>query len=133
MSISVRGIVFLAAFLAVANGQGCSICGDGKSVTKPDAIFEFPGYSPAPCGELQTVGQNGGVPLENCPQLPLLIGVCACAPSPTVETASPVLKTTRPPSKKPIATRPTTRKPTTRKPTTRKPTTRRPPTKKPAL
>ncbi|KAI2509737.1 hypothetical protein MHU86_4719 [Fragilaria crotonensis] len=114
--MSCRGTLFLAVFFAVANGQGCSICGDGKSITAPDAIFAFPGVDPIGCGELQTAGRNGEISLENCPVLPALIAACACAPdsgtSPTrapMGTASPALKPTRRPTLKPTTlVKPTT-------------------------
>ncbi|KAI2507625.1 hypothetical protein MHU86_6812 [Fragilaria crotonensis] len=61
-----------------SNAQGCSVCGDGKVVSAPDAIFAFPGFDPVPCGDLQQAGLEGRVALENCPVLPNLIGVCLC-------------------------------------------------------
>lgn len=43
----IRALI-LSSFVATATGQavappgGCLICGDGKVVTEPDAVFEFP-------------------------------------------------------------------------------------------
>jgi hypothetical protein len=37
-----RSIV-LATLVAFASAQGCSVCGDGKEVGNPEAIFAFPG------------------------------------------------------------------------------------------
>jgi hypothetical protein len=104
----IRALV-VASFVAAATGQavappgGCLVCGDGNVVGAPDAIFSFPPFPEAPCGILQTAGLTGEIPLDQCPFLPGLIGVCACAagelptdaPAPTdapvpAPTAAPV-------------------------------------------
>jgi len=74
----------LTLFLVVtsASGQtGCSVCGDGKAVTAPSAVFSFPSQPPIPCGMLQDAGMNGYIPLEQCVFLPPLLTMCGCAPS----------------------------------------------------
>jgi len=69
--------------------NGCSVCGEGKCVTSPDAVFLFPGQPSVPCGILQSAGLTGRIPLEQCEFLPALIGVCNCGvkeaePEPTL-------------------------------------------------
>jgi len=67
--------LLFAPFVA---GQ-CSVCGDGKSVTKPDAIFAFPGQPVVACGKLEEAGRDGTVPLNQCGFLPALIeDNCGC-------------------------------------------------------
>ncbi|KAI2511940.1 hypothetical protein MHU86_2456 [Fragilaria crotonensis] len=99
--MSFRGTLFLAVFFAVANGQGCSVCGDGKSVTAPDAIFEFPTFDPVACGELQTAGRNGEIPLDGCAALPPFIDVCACAPDSGPSPTGAPMGTAKPTTLKP--------------------------------
>jgi Leucine-rich repeat (LRR) protein len=84
--------------------SGCSVCGDKKIVTQPDAIFVFPGQPEARCGELQAAGEIGLVPLDQCSFLPDLIdNVCSCtlctpAPEPTQAPATlwPIVATLEP-------------------------------------
>lgn len=58
---------------------GCSICGDNKCTTKPDAPFSFPGEPAVLCGSLQAAGYAGFVPLSQCPFLPALVNdICGC-------------------------------------------------------
>jgi len=68
------------------NAKGCSVCGDGLQVTAPDEVFAFPGQPAVPCGDLEIAGENGQIPLAQCPFLPPLLTVCECAPI----TAAPV-------------------------------------------
>mmetsp|Transcript_20440 Transcript_20440/g.30340 ORF Transcript_20440/g.30340 Transcript_20440/m.30340 type:complete len:182 (-) Transcript_20440:4257-4802(-) len=94
---------------------GCSICGDGKCIGAPDAIFSFPGHPPVPCGTLETVGLTGSIPLSQCAFLPgLIVGLCECNPngigapiaSPPVANAAPVDLTEAPivpPTDAPVA------------------------------
>merc|ERR1711881_445239 len=56
----------------------CSVCGNLKQVGNPEAIFEFPGYDPIGCSELELAGVNGDIPPDTCVVLPYLIGVCGC-------------------------------------------------------
>mmetsp|Transcript_1040 Transcript_1040/g.1304 ORF Transcript_1040/g.1304 Transcript_1040/m.1304 type:complete len:891 (+) Transcript_1040:42-2714(+) len=61
---------------------GCNICGTSvnKCVTKPNAIFAFPGQPAVGCANLQLAGLAGMVPIEDCPMLPTLINdICGCA------------------------------------------------------
>jgi len=67
---------------------GCSICGTGKCVSIPDAIFEFPGEPATTCGNLQTLGYLGGIAAEECAFIPGFIPQCGCSddgspPAPT--------------------------------------------------
>jgi len=58
--------------------DGCSICGDGKCVTAPSAVFTFPGQPTVPCNLLQTAGLTGEIPLDQCAFLPALVAMCEC-------------------------------------------------------
>ena len=58
----------------------CEVCGPGKEVKNPNAIFNWPGQEPVSCEKLQLAGQIGGLPADSCPLLPRLIGVCGCGP-----------------------------------------------------
>jgi len=72
---------------------GCSICGEGKCVTNPDAIFRYENQPEAPCGGLQTVGYSGSIDLSFCsffPRLPEL-DVCGCAASTYAPSATPTI------------------------------------------
>lgn len=64
--------IILTTLIAASNAQ-CSVCGDGKEITKPDAVFAFPGQQAVPCGTLQTAGSEGLVPLDQCPFLPGIV------------------------------------------------------------
>eukprot|EP00547_Thalassionema_nitzschioides_P014247 CAMPEP_0194232680 /NCGR_PEP_ID=MMETSP0158-20130606/961_1 /TAXON_ID=33649 /ORGANISM="Thalassionema nitzschioides, Strain L26-B" /LENGTH=274 /DNA_ID=CAMNT_0038965477 /DNA_START=36 /DNA_END=860 /DNA_ORIENTATION=+ len=97
--------------------DGCSICGDGKEVGAPDAIFVFPGQPAVPCGLLEEGGREGTIPLAQCKFLVTLpeLDVCECqpiapipapitsppvtsAPDPESETVSPVVPPTQAPA-----------------------------------
>jgi len=85
-------VLFLSSLFAAANGQDgepCSVCGDGKEVTAPDAIFAFPGQPLVPCNNLQSAGAAGQIELASCAFLPGLIGICECADI-VVPTPAPV-------------------------------------------
>jgi len=60
------------------NGGGCSVCGDGKSVGNPHAVFAFPDQPSVPCGTLELAGATGRIPASACDVLPNLISVCGC-------------------------------------------------------
>jgi hypothetical protein len=70
--------------------NGCSVCGVGRCIGKPDAIFAFPGQPAVSCGDLQTAGEAGLVPLNQCPSLPLFLSDCECGTSGPEPTAPPV-------------------------------------------
>eukprot|EP00546_Thalassionema_frauenfeldii_P012688 CAMPEP_0178912008 /NCGR_PEP_ID=MMETSP0786-20121207/10018_1 /TAXON_ID=186022 /ORGANISM="Thalassionema frauenfeldii, Strain CCMP 1798" /LENGTH=609 /DNA_ID=CAMNT_0020584531 /DNA_START=108 /DNA_END=1937 /DNA_ORIENTATION=- len=75
----------------VVPDNGCSVCGEGKCITNPDAIFEWPGQPAISCYELQEAGYDGFVLTDECELLPPLVGVCGCAPAgvppaPTIST-----------------------------------------------
>lgn len=70
--------VLTLLFAPLVAGQ-CSVCGDGLSVTKPKEIFAFPGQPVVECGQLETAGKDGTVPLNQCGFLPPLIkDTCGC-------------------------------------------------------
>jgi len=78
--------------------DGCSVCGDGKKVTAPDAVFVFPGQPSVPCGVLQTAGESGSIPLDQCGFLAGLIPMCECGPAGvTPVTEAPVVSPTNAP------------------------------------
>merc|ERR1712232_523485 len=70
---------------------GCSICGEGKCITNPDAIFEYPDQPRVSCGSLQEVGYNGVIEMQYCKHFWRLpqIEVCGCAAPTLVPSASP--------------------------------------------
>jgi len=88
--------------VVVVNSQGCSICGDGKKITAPDAIFIFPGQPSVPCGALEAAGESGAIPLDQCGFLPPFVGLCECAPAPVTPvvpaTDAPFFPLTDPPT-----------------------------------
>lgn len=78
---------------------GCSVCGDGKCVGNPDAIFSFTDTPDVSCGVLEEAGLSGRIPLDRCPLLLGLIEtLCDCgshsnqigSPSPSVVATSHV-------------------------------------------
>ena len=74
--------VITAAFIAAANGSVmCSLCGDGKVVTAPDAkvSVELFGFT-LTCSELQENGINGMYELYKCAGLAAKMGPFKCAP-----------------------------------------------------
>jgi hypothetical protein len=79
------------------DSTGCSVCGFGLYVSKPEAIFAYPEQPEAPCGMLQEAGLNGVIPLNNCPFLPALIfDVCGCAGMPEPDTPVDLTKSPSP-------------------------------------
>jgi len=69
---------WMLASSTIVNGQ-CSVCGDGKEVGKPDAIFKFPGQPEVPCDILQAAGQTGQISQTQCDFLPSVINpICEC-------------------------------------------------------
>mmetsp|Transcript_6111 Transcript_6111/g.8944 ORF Transcript_6111/g.8944 Transcript_6111/m.8944 type:complete len:93 (+) Transcript_6111:433-711(+) len=81
--LTTRLFVLFACF-SFSNGQaaapdgGCLICGNGKVVAAPKAVFTFPGQPAVPCGQLQDVGLVGTIPLEECAILPDIPEINAC-------------------------------------------------------
>jgi hypothetical protein len=102
--------LIVASFVAAATGQavappgGCLVCGDGNVITAPDAIFRFPSQPTVPCDILQLAGLTGEIPLETCPFLPSLIGVCECMEGnlPAAPTDAPVPAPTDAPTPAPV-------------------------------
>merc|ERR1719204_3018579 len=85
-------IIFLIATLAnsvLGNGD-CSVCGEGKVVTNPEAIFSFPHQPAVPCGVLEKAGKDGKIHTKHCSILSSLIQeVCECdvnssSPAPSI-------------------------------------------------
>ena len=72
--------------------SGCSVCGPNQCVSAPEAVFEFTGQPPAPCGDLQNAGYSGQVDkVLQCPSLPSLIkDVCGCIPSNGEVVSNPI-------------------------------------------
>mmetsp|Transcript_2142 Transcript_2142/g.3078 ORF Transcript_2142/g.3078 Transcript_2142/m.3078 type:complete len:83 (+) Transcript_2142:920-1168(+) len=66
---------------SVGAQEACSVCGDGKVVTAPNAMFEFPNQPSVPCKILEHAGMNGYIPLDQCVFLPPLLTMCGCAPT----------------------------------------------------
>lgn len=62
--------------------DGCSVCGEGRCVTKPDAIFAVSDQPPVPCGELEVAGLKGVIPLRLCEIVKDFIPMCGCATAP---------------------------------------------------
>ena len=110
----------IAAIIACNTVRGqtpCSVCGEGKIVTTPDAIFTV-GISIS-CGELQETGQRGEIPEDKCAPLqalPETASICNCAPG----TFSPV--TLAPVILAPVTLAPVTLAPVTLAPVTPEPT-----------
>lgn len=69
--------------------EGCSICGDGLVVTRPDVIFAWPDQPQVACGVLEEAGNDGLIPLDQCIILPDLVADdCGCqnpSSSPIIE------------------------------------------------
>lgn len=80
--ISAAAIAVITAQCPAIPSTGCNICPDGECVQTPDAVFEFPGQPPVPCGMLQDAGINGIIPLDSCPELATVTGICGCAAGP---------------------------------------------------
>jgi hypothetical protein len=59
--------------------DGCRICGPGKCMTIPDAIFMAPGEPDVPCGQLEEAGRQKSIAPTLCSQLPVLVAdQCGC-------------------------------------------------------
>jgi len=113
---SMSSVCFIVLLLFTVTGfsnASCSVCGDGKEVGKPDAIFECCGIEPKSCGDLQTQGKDGAISPESCGVLPTLINVCECIAIPTESPVqTPTKSPTITPTKTPTKTPPTTKTPT---------------------
>ena len=70
--------------------NGCSICGEGKKVNEPDAIFAFPGQPSVPCGTLEDNGKQGLIPEDECSLFSrLIMDLCDCKSSINVPNEMP--------------------------------------------
>ena len=102
-----RVVIASLTMIAAVSSQGCSVCGDGKQVTDPEAIFDFPGQQAVTCGVLEGAGEGGLIPLDQCALLPPIIETtCSCQPleAPTLPTLAPVVPE---PTSQPILPQPT--------------------------
>jgi hypothetical protein len=80
----------------------CNVCGEGKCVSKPDAIFSLPPNPSVACGDLQQAGFNGDEQVaQNCAVLGLLIGACGCDAVGAPDTPAPVVAPTPAPTSAP--------------------------------
>jgi len=94
--------------------NGCSVCGPGMCVTDFDSIFSFPGQPSVRCGDLETAGINGIIPLDQCGFLPgLILDTCKCQNESLRQTS---------PTRSPIQMVPTYSTPTQKVPTHSVPT-----------
>eukprot|EP00548_Thalassiothrix_antarctica_P020770 CAMPEP_0194193754 /NCGR_PEP_ID=MMETSP0154-20130528/75210_1 /TAXON_ID=1049557 /ORGANISM="Thalassiothrix antarctica, Strain L6-D1" /LENGTH=733 /DNA_ID=CAMNT_0038918121 /DNA_START=175 /DNA_END=2373 /DNA_ORIENTATION=- len=75
--------------LSEVSTNGCSVCGENKDISVPDAIFAYPNQPSVACDVLQNAGYRGLIPLNECEALPSLIGVCECTTSISPETITP--------------------------------------------
>lgn len=71
--------------------NGCSVCPRGECITNENAIFSFPGQRPLSCKELQKVGYDGIITLDQCNIFPSLpeFEVCGCAKATPAPSPSP--------------------------------------------
>lgn len=93
---------------ALAQSDGCSVCGENSQVGKPDAIFAFPQQPAVSCHVLEDAGRAGLIPTPQCSYLPqLIVDDCGCQKTnPTISPSSrptfdPTAKPTMPPSPEP--------------------------------
>lgn len=102
---------------------GCSICGEGKHVGAPEAIFAFGSYPELPCGMFEGIGVTGELAPLECAVLPQLIDVCqcqSCSDEPNDITNAPI---TQPVTPSPIAPSPVSPAPITPSPVIPSPVT----------
>ena len=95
LNMMFRAIV-LASLLTAASAQ-CSVCGEGRGVSAPDAIFVFPGQPAVACADLELAGENGQIPIAQCGFLPPIIVICECALQFESPVGSPVAPPIAPP------------------------------------
>lgn len=106
---------------AVQNTPHCSVCGPNACVTKPFAVFAWPGRPEASCAQLEEAGLQGLIDdPEQCDVLPdLLQHICACATAdvyvPYSGVPTPAVVAPTPPASTPATT--TTVSVPTRRPT----------------
>jgi hypothetical protein len=81
-------------------GESCSVCGEGKEVKAPGELFSFPDQPSVSCWLVEQAGQNGKIPIAQCPLIaPLLADICECGPiDDTSKTKSPILISSSPSS-----------------------------------
>lgn len=85
----------------------CNVCGEGKCVSKPEAIFVFGTGKSMSCGALEEAGFGKYLNPLYCATFPALLEVCACddvgaldttpAPVESPTTEAPVAKPTKKP------------------------------------
>ena len=97
----------------------CNICGDASlSVGAPDAFVPEAGVT---CGELEAIGQVGGILADACTTVvPTIIGPCMCTTA-SQDTAAPI--TPAPVTPAPVTPAPVTPAPVTPAPVTPAPVT----------
>mmetsp|Transcript_6515 Transcript_6515/g.10353 ORF Transcript_6515/g.10353 Transcript_6515/m.10353 type:complete len:446 (-) Transcript_6515:57-1394(-) len=69
-------------FADTAEASVCSICGEGKTVGNPNAMFVYPGLPDAPCGQLDFAGKSGLIPMDFCSLIQMMIfsdASCQCS------------------------------------------------------
>merc|ERR1712238_510112 len=84
---------------------GCNVCGDGKCISQPNAIFKFNANSEeSTCGELQEAGLDGQIGPSQCPNFQeairedLLFINCECTTTGVVPTVALTAAPTQHPS-----------------------------------
>jgi len=61
------------------SNNGCSVCGERMTITKPNTVFAYPGQPVVTCKQLEDAGETGIIPLTECGILPRLIkDTCGC-------------------------------------------------------
>ena len=69
--------------------EPCVVCGDGMKVGNPLGNLAFEGQPELACGALETAGENGVIPTDQCSFLPVLISdICECIPTETEEEST---------------------------------------------
>lgn len=96
----------------------CNVCGDGKSMTLKDAMFDASlfGFGQVRCGDIEALGLSGQLPTipgVSCAALANLLGeTCGCtAPSTASPTPAPTLTPTHAPTPPVVTPAPPTSSP----------------------
>ena len=76
----------------------CNVCGDGKCVSKPEAMFAFGRDKTMACGALQEAGFGNYLNPQFCGSFPALLEVCGCDELGPPDTPAPVESPTMAPS-----------------------------------
>ena len=78
-----------ATATATSAAESCSVCGEGMEVGNPLGILSLEGQPEVSCSALQTAGENGVIPSEQCADLPgIITDVCECIPTSTATTTT---------------------------------------------